>query len=162
MAFVGDNDDESEDIIEYRHIPPEELLPANVMAPCMSKLLGLAESATAKVSKGKERSADSGDGKEETEKHDAEHKSTSPVKSKKIKAANNDEDGSPDGDQTDLESSKKKTKRGKRREKQKQKRLMGNQLIHEDGDKTNPKNTKEEKKIRSEYFRLHGRLPPPS
>jgi len=43
MCFVGDAEDEDvdsdEDIVEYRHIPKEEMLPSVMVAPCMAHLL---------------------------------------------------------------------------------------------------------------------------
>jgi len=41
MTFVDDDDEEQEgeEIIEYRHIPPDERLPQNIIAPCMAHLL---------------------------------------------------------------------------------------------------------------------------
>jgi hypothetical protein len=39
MCFVGDDEDDDEEIVEYRHIPPEEMLPSVMVAPCMAHLL---------------------------------------------------------------------------------------------------------------------------
>ncbi|KAL3920666.1 MAG: hypothetical protein SGILL_003147 [Bacillariaceae sp.] len=41
IVFAGDEDDsdDEEEVIEYRHIPPEELLPRNIAAPCLAHLL---------------------------------------------------------------------------------------------------------------------------
>lgn len=34
-----DDENEEEDVVEYRHVPPDELLPEDVAAPCMAHLL---------------------------------------------------------------------------------------------------------------------------
>jgi len=39
MCFVGDDEGDDEEIVEYRHIPPEEMLPSVMVAPCMAHLL---------------------------------------------------------------------------------------------------------------------------
>jgi hypothetical protein len=39
MCFVGVDEDDDEEIVEYRHIPPEEMLPSVMVAPCMAHLL---------------------------------------------------------------------------------------------------------------------------
>ena len=41
IVFAEDEDesDGEEEVIEYRHIPPEELLPRNIAAPCLAHLL---------------------------------------------------------------------------------------------------------------------------
>eukprot|EP00536_Pseudo-nitzschia_multiseries_P001564 jgi/Psemu1/250685/estExt_Genewise1Plus.C_190201 len=55
MVFVGDEDDESEEIIEYRHIPPEEMLPRRIIAPCMERLLSQDEANNKKTKRGRRR-----------------------------------------------------------------------------------------------------------
>jgi hypothetical protein len=41
-----DEEEEDEEVIEYRHIPPEELLPQNIAAPCLAHLLPTSLSTT--------------------------------------------------------------------------------------------------------------------
>ena len=162
MVFVDDDDEEGEgeEIIEYRHIPPEERLPRSVIAPCIAKLLAPCQPPKKKSIS----SVMTGIGKKNGRK----------MNESKIDCNNIASDTANEGDSKDafmvakidsigenhdrLES--KKTKRGLRRERQKRKKMQLKQhsssqtLDHEDRYKK-----REEKEMRSEYFRVHGTLP---
>lgn len=51
IVFAADeedgDDDEEDEVVEYRHIPPDELLPQNVAAPCLAHLLPAVSAAAA-------------------------------------------------------------------------------------------------------------------
>ena len=156
MTFVGDEDDESEEIIEYRHIPPEEMLPTSVIAPCMAHLLLLPVSAKEGTPKSEARTIISKDTTKQNDKQKIDPIKTIPSQNK-MRSTKELNEGV-----TQSEPNSKKTKTGRRRERQKQKKLLLMQCPSENGkddDKTN--STSKDKRIRSEYFRLNGRLPLP-
>uniref|UniRef100_A0A7S4AD15 Uncharacterized protein n=1 Tax=Pseudo-nitzschia australis TaxID=44445 RepID=A0A7S4AD15_9STRA len=157
MTFVGDEDDESEEIIEYRHIPPEEMLPTSIIAPCMAHLLLLPGSAKEGTSKLEARTIIS---KDETKQIDEQK--IDPIKTIPNQTKMHSTKVTKEG-VTRNEANSKKTKTGRRRERQKQKKLLSMQCPSENGNDDRKKNnTSEDKRIRSEYFRLNGRLPLPS
>lgn len=136
MAFVGDEEeDDEEEIIEYRHIPPEELLPTRVIAPCMEHLLGPSTKKEAKT----------------TERTDEKQKDEEVLPVEEETKAN---------DEKETQSENKKTKRGRRRERQKQKKMP--RSPSQKGEEKDKNQTKKDKKARSEYFKIHGKLMPPS
>ena len=146
MVFEADSDDEDDEdeVIEYRHIPKDEMLPTKLLAPCMEKLLG-----SPKISKQQTPANKSAEKAIPVEK-----KPPKPLEDKK-------EEEKPDSDKTnDDETENKKSKSARRRERQKQKKMLLLQGTQSENDDAEAK--KKEKKARSEYFRIHGKLPPPS
>mmetsp|Transcript_17412 Transcript_17412/g.48057 ORF Transcript_17412/g.48057 Transcript_17412/m.48057 type:complete len:483 (+) Transcript_17412:106-1554(+) len=115
MVFVGDEDDESEEMIEYRHIPPEEMLPTSITAPCMERLLLPSISAREGSSTVETKAIDSTD----RSKHNTETKEKATGLDKVL----TDQKGTEE-DESEGQSNSKKTKRGRRRERQKQKKII--------------------------------------
>lgn len=166
MVFVGDSDDDDDEdeVVEYRHIPPEEMIPRSVIAPCMAKILGSSILPWKKeILTTKPRS--------DEQIADTERKKTSkPIENKKGLESIEKETSRSDmilnvgqGGNTEHknkhEAESSKTKRGRRRERQKQKKMQSS--LSQNDDDTAKSYEKKGKKARSEYFRMHGKLPPP-
>mmetsp|Transcript_34185 Transcript_34185/g.80487 ORF Transcript_34185/g.80487 Transcript_34185/m.80487 type:complete len:261 (+) Transcript_34185:762-1544(+) len=150
MVFVGDEDDESEEMIEYRHIPPEEMLPTSITAPCMERLLLPSMSAREGSSTVETKAIGSMD----RSKHNTETKEKATDLDKVLTDQKVTEE-----DESEGQLNSKKTKRGRRRERQKQKKI----IIHEEqrrrGKKCEGSEEHPQKRFR---FWLHGSLPPPT
>ena len=150
MVFVADEEDEEDDedeVIEYRHIPKDEMLPTTVLAPCMEKLLGLPLTLKQETSKSK-----SG------EKASAEEKK--PENKDDIQQTSKEDQGLEVDEKNKGETENKKSKSARRRERQKQKKMMLMQGAPSPNDDAKMKDQiKKEKQARSEYFRIHGKLP---
>ena len=167
MIFVGDDDDEDndddEEIFEYRHIPPDEMLPTRVVAPCMAHLLSSSSASASVKTKHKTpvaKPAAPGTTKSKSTNATREEVNTAPnsasitekeISSTKSRKTTRTEDSPKKNDQKQITKSKRKRERQKRR-----------QLLSENKDEEKKKKETEEKKKRSDYFQLHGKLPPPT
>ena len=129
MVFAADTDDEEDDedeIIEYRHIPPKEMLPRRVIAPCMEHVFAKKETPTAKASSGIKANEKKTNQKSISTNEEI---SVSSTKSTTEVGAKRDLDNKKidDKNKAETEMQRKKTKRGARRERQKQKRMLSMQ-----------------------------------
>jgi len=132
MVFEGDDDeeDEEDEIIEYRHIPPAEMLPRSIIAPCMAHLLSPALPAEKATSTAKSRLFEMAasirkNTNKTSEKRKIEKKNVSAGEETFSKKSKTDLRAKDDRDhevETNAEMLSKKTKRGRRRERQKQKK----------------------------------------
>jgi hypothetical protein len=171
MVFVADDDeeDDEDEIIEYRHIPPQEMLPRRVIAPCMEHVFAPSLLTKKETPTTKSRSGIKANEKKTTQNlhSTGEETSTSSTKSTTEVGAKSDLDNEIDDEneieiETETEMQRKKTKRGTRRERQKQKKMLSMQRSSSQNgeDENKSEGRKEEKQMRSEYFRLHGKPPP--
>ncbi len=163
MAFVGDEDDEDdeEEIIEYRHIPPKEMLPTSVIAPCMQHILGPSLPTKTEISTTKPKPVDT-----QEQKMKNTPKSDESGEDKKVLPMNVETKADQE---TENEPDSKKTKGWRRRERQKQKKMQSMQRFpsqsgeekakDQDQSKQDKEKSKKDKTARSEYFRIHGKLP---
>lgn len=129
MTFVGDENEEQEDeeMIEYRHIPPEEMLPRNIIAPCMAHLLK-PSSLPKETAKNLKLSTMNGIGKKNPKTKNENEKTTEsrsiPSKGKYTSSMRSETEilgPKTDSDREIKIGLQSKTKRGLRRERQKQK-----------------------------------------
>jgi len=161
MCFVGDAEDkdvdDDDDIVEYRHIPKEEMLPSVMVAPCMAHLLQPSVIGSTPTNS---CSAISSNREKQIKQHDSYH-DTSKVPS--IHCANND----VAGDQFSLKSvslnSTESTKKNennevdfnmskKKKRKDKQKKVSAS--LHSSSDNNAYENNKrrQQKNISDEYL----------
>ncbi len=153
MVFEADSDDEDDEdeVIEYRHIPKDEMLPTTVLAPCMEQLLG-----SPLISKQHTPTSESAE-----KAIAAETKPSKPLEDKQdVQPSSKEEQKSEPEKKNEDEVENKKSKSARRRERQKQKKMLLLQGATSENDDADAK--KKEKKARSEYFRIHGNLPPKS